>query len=96
MIDKASLSKLFRLFATTIDGLDEHQIDQLLAGRGKLTFTLAGKARETASATPVDQATVLEKLNDCKDRDQARAILSVIYQVRSIAPAYSCSPRILA
>jgi hypothetical protein len=78
MSQKGTLAKLFRLFAATIDNLDEHQIDQLIAGKAKLTFTPANKGKELSTAPPIDLAIVLAKLNDCKDRAEAREILSTI------------------
>jgi hypothetical protein len=78
MIEKGSLAKLFRLFATTIENLDQQQIDQLLAGKVKLTFTVAGKGKEKNNIPPIDQATVLASLNGCKNREDARRVLSAI------------------
>jgi hypothetical protein len=78
MIEKSSLTRLFRLFAATVDGLDQQQIDQLLAGKGKLIFSVAGKAKEKNNVLPVDQAAIVANLNACKSREDARRVLSAI------------------
>ena len=52
MSQKGTLAKLFRLFAATIDNLDEHQIDQLIAGKAKLTFTPANNSYQVFSMIP--------------------------------------------
>lgn len=78
MIEKSSLTKLLRLIAATIEGLDQVQIDQLIAGKGKLTFTAPGKPKETTITPTTDLAALLAKLNDCASRDDARQALSAI------------------
>lgn len=78
MIEKSSLTKLLRLVTATIEGLDQHQIDQLIAGKGKLTFTGAGKPKQANDVRAIDRESILAKLNDCKSRDDERQVLSAI------------------
>lgn len=78
MIQKNSLARFARLLAATIEGLDEQQIDQLLTGKGKLTFTATENVRQISSGPSLDQTAILEKLNGLKDRDEARQVLSQI------------------
>jgi len=85
MMHKNSLSRIVRIFAATIDGLDEQQIDQLLTGKGKLTFTAAENLRQMGSGPSLDQSAILEKLNGFKDRDEARQVLSQITNRDSLA-----------
>jgi hypothetical protein len=77
MIDKSGLVKLLRLFAATIESLDQQQIDQLMAGKGRLMFT-AARVKDTSTAQPIEHGAILAKLNSCKERDEARKILSAI------------------
>jgi hypothetical protein len=78
MIDKSSLIKLLRTLIATIESLDQQQIDDLFAGKAKLAFAPTGKAKETNSAQFIDKNSLLDKLNQCKDRDEARGVLSAI------------------
>jgi hypothetical protein len=78
MIEKRSLIKLLRLITATIESLDQFQIDQLIAGKGKLIFNSTGKSKESNSAQLVDRDLILAKLNDCKSRDEAREVLNAI------------------
>src|ERR1039458_6652334 len=78
MIPRDNLAKLFRILAAAIDGLDQLQLDQLLAGEGKLVFNNAEKVKETGTTRAVDQTTILQELNGCQERDEAHRTLSAI------------------
>jgi hypothetical protein len=78
VIEKNDLARVLRLLADTIDGLDEYQIHQLLMRKAKLTFTATVKSRDASSSQPVDYELMLAKLNDCKDRGEARDTLAAI------------------
>ena len=78
MSDKATIANLFRLLAATVEGLDQQQLDALLAGTGKLTFAVTRTAKEKSTTAPLDHATILEELNGCKDRLEAGRVLSRI------------------
>jgi len=78
MIDKSSLTRLLRIFIATIEGLDQHQIDELFAGNAKLAFARTGRSKEANSAEITNKSGILDQLNQCKDRDEARLVLSAI------------------
>ena len=78
MIPRDDLAKLFRIFAAVIDRLDQRQLDQLLAGEGKLVFNNAEKFKETSTTRAVDQTAILQELSGCQERDEARRTLSAI------------------
>jgi hypothetical protein len=73
------------LFTSTIEDLDRDQIDRLLAGKARLTVVGPTQAKEMEPPTVLDQTEILAKLNDCKDRDQAREILETIRNRESLA-----------
>lgn len=78
MTDTDKLMRLMRIVVTTIEGLRSEQVAQLIAGEAKLTFNASKASKDTKSRLPVDQANILAKLNECKDRDEARNILDAI------------------
>ena len=78
MMQKHTLAKVLRAIVAAIDGLDEAEVDQLIAGKGRLTFTATEKPRKNSSTLSGDSAAVWQKLNDCKDRDGARQVLSSV------------------
>jgi hypothetical protein len=85
MIDKCSLIKLLRTLIATIESLDQQQIDELFAGKAKLAFTPAGRAKETNSKQFVNKSRILDKFNQCEDRDEARRVLSEITTRHALA-----------
>ena len=85
MIEKSRLTRLLRIFVATIESLDQEQIDLLMAGKAKLALVATGRAKETNSAQLPDQTRILEKLNKCKDRDEARRVLSAIINRDALA-----------
>ncbi len=78
MMQKHALAKVLRAIAAAIDSLDQEEVDQLITGKGRLTFTPTEKPRKNDSTVPDDYGAVWLKLNDCKDRDEARQVLSSI------------------
>ena len=85
MTEKNRLTKLLKIFLGTIEGLDQNQIDQLIAGKAKLSFVGTERAKETGAGPATDQADVLAKLNGCEDRDGARLVLSAITNREALA-----------
>ncbi len=85
MIEKSYLMKLLRVFVATTDNLDQEQIDQLIAGKAKLAFVSTDAAKKTNHAPVVNQSNLLTRLNECKDRDEARNILNVIERRDALA-----------
>lgn len=78
MTDTRGLMKLLRIFIATVEGLDEQQIDQLMAGKARLTLSPARRLREISAVPQSDRADILAKLNDTTDRAEARRILSAV------------------
>ncbi len=75
MIQKSALAKILRALATTIEGMADEDVELLLAGKGKLTFTPAEKPKNANVEPSADHAALMSRLNDCKDRDEARQVL---------------------
>lgn len=78
MTQKHTLTKAIHAIAKAIDGLDQEEVDQLVAGKGRLTFTRNEKPRRNESNVSDDTSAVWQKLNDCKDRNEARLVLSSV------------------
>lgn len=78
MMEKTRLIKLLHILVATIENLDQDQIDQLLVSKAKLAFVVTEKAAQAGNTQLPDQTTTLKELEDCKDRDEARRILSAI------------------
>ena len=78
MIQKHELAKVLHGIAAAIDSLDQEEVNQLIAGKGRLTFTPTSKPRKNDNIVSDDSGAVWQKLNDCKDRDEARQVLSSI------------------
>jgi hypothetical protein len=86
MIDKSGLAKLLRIFTATIENLNQEQIDQLILGKGRLMFAPISRTRAAKNhQPPADQASILARLNDCRDREEARRVLSAITNRDSLA-----------
>ena len=77
MNDTDRAMKLMRIFVSTIESLDQDQVDQLMNGKAKLTVLTSSRAKDVRQPL-VDQSEVMTQLNDCKDRTEAHQILSAI------------------
>jgi len=75
MIKKNALAKALRILATTIESLREEEVELLLEGKGKLTFAPSEKPKVVQVEQSVDHAELMTRLNECKDRDEARKVL---------------------
>ncbi|MFZ3037416.1 MAG: hypothetical protein WA112_09125 [Rugosibacter sp.] len=75
MIQKNALAKVLRTLAATIEGMADKDVELLLSGKGKLTFTSSEKPKNAHVEPSVDHASLMTRLNDCKDRDEARQVL---------------------
>lgn len=84
MNQKAVLAKTLRLLASAIESLDERDLDQLLGGQSKLAFVPADKPKPLQPEPTADHVALLAQLNECTERDQARAILSGISNKESL------------
>lgn len=78
MIQKNALVKILRVLATTIEGMAGEDVELLLAGKGKLTFTPAENPKNANVEPSADHVALMSRLNDCKDRDEARQVLLLV------------------
>lgn len=77
-MEKREVVKVFRAIAAAIEGLTEAELEQLILGNGRLVFTPNKKSKQNGGSDSVDTSEVWRKLNDCKDRDEARQVLSSV------------------
>jgi hypothetical protein len=85
MMQKQALARVLRAIAAAIDSLDQEEVDQLIAGKGRLTVTPTDKPRKNDSIASDDSRALWQKLNDCKDRNEARQVLSPIARRDALA-----------
>jgi hypothetical protein len=78
MTQKHIIAKILREIAVVIDSLDQETVDQLMAGKVRLTITPTDKPRKKDNALSNDSEALWQKLNECNDRDEARQILGSI------------------
>ena len=79
MIHKNNLSKLLRILVSVIDELSEEEMDQLITGKGKLSFSPVTKQKpEAVKSVSVDSEEIVRQLNECTTREEAKGILSNI------------------
>jgi hypothetical protein len=79
MIKKKTFSRLLRIVASTIDNLSEDEIEKLLLGKSKLEVVSSPVPKsKQESISSLDHQEIVRQLNDCKDRDEARRLLSNI------------------
>lgn len=79
MSEKDRLAKLLRVLMSSVENLDQEMIDQLIAGKARLSIAPSVKSKEArGSRAPIDQGQILANLNDCRDRESARRVLSEI------------------
>lgn len=79
MKKKNIISKLFRLFASLIENLSDEEIDNLLSDKGILVYkSVSNHKAEQKAPSSLDKEEILKKLNECKDREEARSVLSNI------------------
>jgi hypothetical protein len=79
MTDAGTIKKLLRILVAAVENLDEEELRQLLSGKTRIAFVPVRRMKDGASRlTAADQAELLAKLNEAKERSEARQILSVI------------------
>ncbi|MGN6116919.1 MAG: hypothetical protein ACTHN2_15515 [Nitrobacter sp.] len=85
MNDTARAMRLMRIFVATIESLDQDEVEQLLAGKAKLTIVSPKKTKGMSGKPPGDLASISARLNESRDRTKAREILSEITGRDSLA-----------
>ena len=78
MTDISRMTKLLRVIAVTIENLSQEQFDELLAGKGRLSFVAQRRKKEADKSNVIEQERILGQLGDCSDRERARHILSAV------------------
>jgi len=78
MTRKSDLARALRILVAAIESMGEDEIDLLLSGKGKLTLSVAEKSKNIPAEPSVAHAAIMNRLNDCKDREEARQVLSSV------------------
>jgi hypothetical protein len=81
MKQKNIYSKLLRIIASTLDNLSEEELENLLSGKGTLVYKptdIISKTNSKETPQSVDTGDILNRLNECQDREKARAVLSEV------------------
>ena len=85
MNQKTVLVKALRALASVIDGLDEGELDQFIAGKTKIAIVPSERPRSTQAESTVDYSELMRRLETCSDREQARAVLSEVTNKDTLA-----------
>ncbi|MDY0282702.1 MAG: hypothetical protein RBR35_19375 [Salinivirgaceae bacterium] len=85
MNKKISLAKSLRALASVLEGLEDRDIELVLAGKGKLVFVPMENQKDSKAKGATGHASIMEQLNECTDRDKARELLSEITNKEEIA-----------
>ena len=79
MKQKNIFSKLFRVIASVIENLSDDEIDNLLSGKATLIYQALSISKEDQKKLPkIENEDIVNKLNECKDREEAKVILSEV------------------
>jgi len=79
MKQKNIFSKLFRVIATVIENLNDDEIDNLLSGKATLIYQSQSISKDDQKELPkIENEDIVNKLNECKDREEAKVILSEV------------------
>ncbi len=79
MKQKNIFSKLFRVIATVIDNLSDDEIDNLLSGKATLIYHAPPISKDgQKEPLKIKNEDILNKLSKCKDREEAKVILSEV------------------
>ncbi|MCK9297217.1 MAG: hypothetical protein M0P70_19285 [Desulfobulbaceae bacterium] len=78
MNKKTSFAKSLRALASVLEGLEDKDIELVLAGKGKLVFMPLENQKDSKTKEAMGHAPIMEQLNECTDRNKARELLSSI------------------
>lgn len=81
MAEKNKYSKILRAIAGLLDELSEAQIDNIISGKGQLIYKTKSNdlfEKETDTNKITDFEDIIKRLSDCKNREEAKEILSSI------------------
>lgn len=74
-MQKSTLSRTLRAIAAAMDTLDAFELDALVSGKGKLVFVADEKGQGKPDLAAHNLGAIIERLDHCKDREQARRVL---------------------
>lgn len=79
MKQKNIFSKLFRVIASVIENFSDEEIDNLLSEKATLIYqTLPPSKEEQKKLSKIEKEDIVNKLSECKDREEAKVILSEV------------------
>jgi hypothetical protein len=80
MKQKNIYSKLLRIIASILENFSEEEIENLLSGKGTLVYKQTGVISKSNKEhpQPTDTENILNQLDECQDRENARAVLSEV------------------
>jgi hypothetical protein len=78
MINKSTFTKTLRIILSTLETLEENEIEQLVSGKGKLIFVASNAPEKNSTTISLNHESIIQQLNECKDRDDARQLLASI------------------
>jgi hypothetical protein len=76
-MSKSPLAKTLRAIASALENLEPHELDALVAGRGRLVF-VSNEQPDKQMPKDMDIQTILGRLNRCENREDAQKVLSEI------------------
>lgn len=85
MISKSTIVDVFRVISSTFEKLEEHEIEQLVSGKGKLIFVASDAPKDDSIPTSLSNEAIIQQLNECKDRDDAKQFLASIANKETLA-----------
>lgn len=63
MISKSTIAEVFRVISSTLEKLEEHEIEQLVSGKGKLIFVASDATKEDSIPTSFSNEAIIQQLN---------------------------------
>lgn len=73
---KSPIPKALRAIAIALEELESHEIDLLIAGRGRLIFVHGDKPATKPEAIDFDIQSLIHRLEKCESRDSAQQLLA--------------------
>jgi hypothetical protein len=73
---KSTITKALRAIASALDDLEQHELDALAAGRGRLIFVPSDKPQGKSDSPNFDVQAIVGSLNQCENREDAQRLLA--------------------
>jgi len=88
MMATSPIPKTLRALAKALESLDQHELDAIASGRGKLVFVSGEKRHDKPASSGADVEELIATLNGCETRESAlKALQEVESKERLIAIA---------